>query len=150
MRNRINTQLKYRDNYLTWTSASIRYCDLDPNGHVNNGAINSFFEDGRVQFRNDRMIILGDSVLRGFVIAKFSVEYLKTLYYPGFVDIGTVVQKIGSTSYVLGQGIFTSEDCIATAEVVTVCLNDLDQKPLIIKGKLRLILEKSLSSMAPK
>ena len=36
----------------TWTTVSVRYGDLDPNGHVNNGAINQYFEDGRVGFRS--------------------------------------------------------------------------------------------------
>ena len=145
MTNRPNTHLKNRDAFVSWASATIRYCDLDPNGHVNNGAINSFFEDGRVQFRNDRMITLGENILRGFVLEKFSAEYFKTLHYPGSVDIGTVVQNIGRTSYVLGQGIFTDEGCIATAEVVTVCVNNASQKPTVIDGDLRLILKNSLS-----
>jgi|TARA_B100000315_G_scaffold241582_1_gene262587 acyl-CoA thioester hydrolase len=132
--------LKSRDAYVSWTSATIRYRDLDPNGHVNNGAINEFFEDGRVQFRNDRMISLGDNILAGFALVKFSVEYYKTLHYPGSVDIGTVVTKIGRTSYVLGQGIFSGDECIAVAEVITVCLDDQTQKSQPIGDELRAIL----------
>ena len=109
--------------------------------HVNNGAINAFFEDGRVQFRNDRMISLGDDFLSGFVLVKFSVEYLKVLHYPGSVDIGTVVTKVGRSSYVLGQGVFSGEDCVAIAEVITVSLNDMTQKSQPIEGELRAILE---------
>ena len=133
--------LKTRAAYVSWTNATIRYSDLDPNGHVNNGAINAFFEDGRVQFRNDRMISLGDDFLSGFLLVKFSVEYLKVLHYPGSVDIGTVVTKVGRSSYVLGQGVFSGEDCVAIAEVITVSLNDKTQKSQPIEGELRAILE---------
>ena len=133
--------LKTRDAYVSWTSATIRYSDLDPNGHVNNGAINAFFEDGRVQFRNDWMISLGDDFLAGFALVKFSVEYFKTLHYPGSVEIGTVVTKIGRTSYVLGQGIFNGDECIAVDEVVTVCLDAQTQKSQPISDELRAILE---------
>ena len=133
--------LKTRDAYVSWTSATIRYSDLDPNGHVNNGAINAFFEDGRVQFRNDWMISLGDDFLAGFALVKFSVEYFKTLHYPGSVEIGTVVTKIGRTSYVLGQGIFNGDECIAVDEVVTVCLDAQTQKSQQISDELRAILE---------
>ena len=48
--------LKDRKNYVSWAQSTIRYCDLDPNGHVNNGAINTFFEDGRVLFRDEYMV----------------------------------------------------------------------------------------------
>ena len=34
-----------RSVYAEWTSDTIRYRDLDPNAHINNGAINEFFED---------------------------------------------------------------------------------------------------------
>ena len=51
----------------------MRYSDLDPNGHVNNGAINMFFEDGRVAFREQRMAIGGKALLTGFEVKKFSV-----------------------------------------------------------------------------
>jgi len=133
--------LKTRDAYVSWTSASIRYRDLDPNGHVNNGAINEFFEDGRVQFRHERLISLGDDMLSGFALVKFSVEYYKTLHYPGTVDIGTVVTNIGRTSYVLRQGIFSGEECVAVDEVITVCLNAETQKSQPINDELRAILE---------
>lgn len=132
---------KSRDAYVNWATSTIRYGDLDPNGHVNNGAINAFFEDGRVHFRSDRMAQLGDDILTGFALVKFSVEYLKTLHFPGSVDIGTVVKKVGRTSYVLGQGIFEGDTCIAVAEVITVCLNNETQKSQPIEGDLRSILE---------
>ena len=112
--------LKTMSIYSNWAKSTIRYSDLDPNGHVNNGAINAFFEDGRVCFRNDRMLKLGDEILTGFALVKFTVEYLAPLYFPGSVDVGTVVTRIGRSSFALGQGIFSDGTCVATAEVITV------------------------------
>ena len=79
---------KRRAVYVDWTRDVIRYADLDPNGHVNNGAINQFFEDGRVHFRNARMGTLGASILTGFAIRRFAAEYNAVLNYPGEVEIG--------------------------------------------------------------
>jgi acyl-CoA thioester hydrolase len=135
--------LKTRKAYVNWATVTIRYSDLDPNGHVNNGAFSAFFEDGRVQFRGDHMIILGDDILSGFVLVKFAVEYLNGLHFPGSVDIGTVVTKVGRTSYSLGQGIFIDDTCFAIAEVITVCLNSETKRPQIIGGALRGILERA-------
>ncbi len=112
--------LKNMGIYANWAKGTIRYSDLDPNGHVNNGAINAFFEDGRVCFRNDRMLKLGDEILTGFALVKFTVEYFAPLYFPGTVDIGTVVTRIGGSSFSLGQGIFSGGTCVSTAEVITV------------------------------
>ena len=36
---------RIRKAYTDWSTNNVRYSDLDPNGHVNNGAINTFFEE---------------------------------------------------------------------------------------------------------
>ena len=130
--------------YPSWTNSTIRYSDLDPNGHVNNGAINAFFEDGRVCFRNEQMLQLGDDILAGFVLVKFSVNYLAPLFFPGSVDIGTVVTRVGRSSYNLGQGIFDGEKCVATAEVVTVFIDSNTKKSQELTHDLRAILERAM------
>ena len=132
--------LKKRNVYASWTRSTIRYSDLDPNGHVNNGAINAFFEDGRVCFRNEHMLRLGEDILTGFALVKFSVDYLAPLFFPGSVDIGTVVIRIGDSSFNLGQGIFDGEKCVAIAEVVTVFFDSKNNKARKITKELRKIL----------
>jgi acyl-CoA thioester hydrolase len=109
-----------RSDFSTWTEVSIRYRDLDPNGHVNNGSINQFFEDGRVHFREERMGHLGKEILTGFAVVHFDADYHAPLSYPGKVDVGTVVINVGTTSYGLGQGIFQEARCISTAKVISV------------------------------
>ncbi|HCO99894.1 MAG TPA: acyl-CoA thioesterase, partial [Rhodospirillaceae bacterium] len=93
---------------------------LDPNLHVNNGAINQFFEDGRVHFRQACLSSTDGDKLTGFAVVKFSVIYRAPANYPGTVEIGTVVTRVGGSSYELGQGVFQDGSCVATAEVVTV------------------------------
>lgn len=137
----MNKQLKNRSDYVTWTSVTIRYRDLDPNGHVNNGAVNQFFEDGRVHFRNDRMVSLGDDILTGFVIAKFTAEYHAALRYPGTVDVGTVVTRIGNSSFDLGQAVFLEDQCVATADVISVYFAPGAGKPTRLPDDLRAVLD---------
>ena len=115
--------LKRRESFRVWTRDTIRYSDLDPNSHVNNGAINTYFEDGRLRFRIEHLSHLGAELLSGFVLVKYTIEYLAMLHFPGEVDIGTTVLRIGGSSYTLGQSVFRDDTCIATAEVVTVRLS---------------------------
>ena len=122
--------LTRRAAFAEWTRVTIRYADLDPNNHVNNGAINQFFEDGRVQFRMARMAPLGTATLAGFALVRYSAVYRAALHYPGDVEIGTVVTRIGGSSYDLGQGLFQGDKCIATAEVTTVHIVDGRSSPL--------------------
>ena len=62
--------------FAVWTTVSVRYGDLDPNHHVNNGAINQYFEDGRVGFRLQRLADVAGNTLSGFAVVKFTANYL--------------------------------------------------------------------------
>ena len=115
--------LKDRSSYRVWTHDTIRFSDLDPNNHVNNGAINTYFEDGRVRFRNQHLSHLGAGVLSGFVLVKYVIEYHAMLHFPGEAEIGTTIIRIGGSSYTLGQAVFRDATCIATAQVITVRLS---------------------------
>lgn len=137
--------LKTRVIYATWTQDVIRYRDLDPNGHVNNGSINMFFEDGRVHFRDQRMASLGKALLTGFAVVKFSATYHAALSYPGTVDVGTVVTRVGNSSFSLGQGVFLGERCIATAEVAQVYFDPATGKSMPLPGPVRAALEGALA-----
>jgi acyl-CoA thioester hydrolase len=90
------------------------------------------------------MLQLGDDILTGFVLVKFSVNYLAPLFFPGSVDIGTVVTRVGRSSYNLGQGIFDGEKCVATAEVVTVFIDANTKKSQELTHDLRTILERAM------
>ncbi|MDX1512660.1 MAG: thioesterase family protein [Gammaproteobacteria bacterium] len=112
--------LKNRATYRTWTTDTLRYNDLDPNGHVNNVATCMFLEDGRVSFRRQHYTGLVEDILTGFVLARYTIEYLRPLHFPGSVDIGTTIVRVGRSSYTFGQGVFQDETCVATAEAVQV------------------------------
>jgi acyl-CoA thioester hydrolase len=135
---------KSRDSYRVWTTDNIRYSDLDPNGHVNNGAMNAFLEDGRVRFRQEHLSAVAADTLAGFVVVKFSVEYHAPLYYPGDVDIGTAVSRVGTTSYGLRQALFTDQLCVASAEVVTVSIDTATAKPKPFSESWRALFESFL------
>lgn len=112
--------LKDRLVYASWTRVTVRFSDLDPNGHVNNGAINAFFEDARVGFRHDFMADSGIDLIQGYAVVRFAASYLGHVHYPGEVEVGTVVTRIGNASFDLGQGVFQDGRCAATAEVAQV------------------------------
>ena len=58
----------------------------------------------------------------GWVIVRLTVTYLAQAHYPGNVDVGTRVERVGRTSCTLGQGLFKDGVCFATAESVLVWL----------------------------
>jgi acyl-CoA thioester hydrolase len=142
------TDLTARDSFAIWTTVSVRYGDLDPNNHVNNGAINQYFEDGRVGFRLQRLTEVAGDTLSGFAVVKFAANYLAPAHYPGDVEIGTVVTRIGSSSYGLGQGVFQDGKCVATAEIVTVQFDPETSKSVALAAPFRRALEAAMGPSA--
>lgn len=130
--------------FATWTRDIVRYADLDPNGHVNNGAVNQYFEDGRVHFRKDRMPFLGDRLFTGFAVGRFAAIYRAALTWPATVETGTVVMRIGNASFELGQGIFNDGLCIATAEVGQVHFDPATGRSQPLPAEIRAALEGAL------
>jgi acyl-CoA thioester hydrolase len=131
--------------FAVWTTDTVRYGDLDPNLHVNNGAINQFFEDGRVNFRQARLSATDGDKLTGFAVVKFSVSYRAPAHYPGTVEIGTVVTRVGGSSYGLGQAVFQDGRCVATAEVVTVHFDPETSRSKPLPDDIRTALEGAMA-----
>ena len=104
-----------------------------------------YFEDGRVAFRDQRMKLPGKALLTGFAVKKFSVTYHAALSYPATVDVGTVVTRVGRSSFELGQGVFDGERCIATAEVLQIYFDPETGRAAPLPDMVRAALEGALA-----
>jgi acyl-CoA thioester hydrolase len=108
--------------YPSRTSADIRYADLDRQGHVNNAVFATFSEVGRVAFMYDPARPLA-SEGRSFVIARLLIDFRAELFWPGHVDIGTGVVRVGRSSFTLAQGMFNDGRLVATTEATIVMVD---------------------------
>ena len=101
------------------TYDKLRYADTDRQGHINNANFSTFLETGRVELLyNPEFPILTERT--SFVIASLKLDFLSEMTWPGQVDIGTGVLKIGKSSLTLYQKLFQNEVCVANAETVIV------------------------------
>jgi acyl-CoA thioester hydrolase len=107
-------------NFPFWSRDRIRFADLDLNGHVNNISFAVYIETGRVHFRESLTERSKPGHKIDFVVLKVTITYLRQGYYPGKVDIGTRVLKLGKSSCTLGHGIFCDGVCIGTGETIWV------------------------------
>lgn len=105
----------------------LRYCDTDRQGHVNNAVFNTMLETGRVEFLYDPSRPLADDE-GSFVIAKLSIDFQAEITWPGVVDIGTRVGRVGSSSVTLEQRLFQGGRVAATATTVIVHVDNVSRK----------------------
>jgi acyl-CoA thioester hydrolase len=122
------------------TSTQIRYFDLDRQGHVNNAVFATFSEIGRVDFFYDPANPLAP---RGasFVVARLLIDYHAELFWPGSVGIGTGVLRIGRSSFMLRQGMFSNDQLVATVEATIVMIDEETRRSAPLKAQTRAILQ---------
>ena len=125
------------DNFPFWSHDRIRFADLDLNGHVNNISFGVYCETGRVEFRESLTERSKPGEKTDFVVVKVTLTYLRQGNYPGNVEIGTRVLKLGNSSCTIGQGIFCDGVCIGTGETIWVYTDTAKGKSLNMPDKMR-------------
>lgn len=113
--------------FQTWDK--LRYADTDRQGHVNNALFSTFLETGRVEFLYDPAHPMADDGA-SFVIAGLDMAFRDELRWPGRVEIGTAVERVGTSSITLRQALFQDERCCATARTAIVQVMDGSPAPL--------------------
>ena len=135
--------------YPSRTSADIRYSDLDRQGHVNNAVFATFSEVGRVAFMYDPERPLA-SEGKSFVIARLLIDFRAELFWPGTVDIGTGVMRIGRSSFTLAQGIFNDGRLVATTQATIVMVDKQTRRSTSLPPQTLDILQSlTLADLAP-
>ena len=105
------------------TFDKVRYADTDRQGHVNNAVFAVFLETGRVEvLYNPKYPILSEG--SSFVIASLKLDFLRAITWPGQVDTGTGLLKIGNSSMKIFQKLFQNAICVAHAETIIVQVDD--------------------------
>ena len=117
-----------RARYMVWSKDILRLSDLDHQRHVNNAVHPQLFTNGRYALIRGRLRQLVDAS-DAFALVKITIEYMNEMHYPGDVEVGTLVRRIGKSSVTYGQAIFNNGKCAAVAESVMVMLDGKTRRP---------------------
>jgi len=127
----IDLNLLKREDYPLKTYDKTRYSDTDRQGHINNAVFSVFLETGRVELLYDpeRPLYDKDS---SFVIVNINLNLLSEITWPGTVEIGSAVSKLGNSSINFVQGLYQNDQLVATAETIIVHVDNSTKrsKPL--------------------
>lgn len=131
------------DRFPLRTFDKIRYSDTDRQGHVNNAVFSTYLETGRVELLcKADLALLSESA--SFVIAALNLNFLKEILWPGQVDIGTGILKIGTSSIKIYQQLFQNGHCVASAETVIVQVDNSSGQSLPLTEEARIVLNQWL------
>ena len=107
---------------------NVRFADLDPNQHVNNAVYATYFETGRVTLMKDRSYGLMPPGL-AWIMVRLDIHFRAELRWPGAIEMGLGVSKFGRTSVTFDQVVFSQDRCVASAQAVTVLIDEATRKP---------------------
>ncbi len=105
-----------RADYVAWRQATTRWADDDVYGHLNNAV---YFEliDTAVNAHLAETVGRDIRTLPAIgVVAEVSCRYFREVGYPEPIDLGLVVDRVGTSSVVYRIGLFQGEADEAAAE----------------------------------
>jgi acyl-CoA thioester hydrolase len=71
------------------------------------------------------------------MIVRLIVDFRAELFYPGVVDIGTRILRLGRASFTMAQAVFAGDSCAATAESTCVLVDTETRRAVPVPEALR-------------
>ena len=128
-----------------WTQVSLRFSDQDSLGHINNVAYAAYVEQARVALIDSLLRSRGKGAGIDYILANVRIDYRREMHFPGAVDVGARLLRIGTKSITSGFGLFKDGVNVATATSVNVFFDPATKKTVTIPDALREILETELT-----
>ena len=140
-----------RDDYRHFLSIPTRWKDNDVYGHVNNVEYFSYFDtiiNTYLIGEGGLDIHLGEAI---GLCAESHCRFLGEIAFPGSVDAGLRVEKLGNSSVRYGIGLFRAGEAEPSAEgwFVHVFVDRENRRSTPIPGRIRGVLERLLVEAAP-
>ena len=110
------------DDYPIRTSEKLRFADTDRNGHISNSVFAICCQNARMELLCDPRRVPVPSNTQ-FVVARLVLEFHTEMNWPGTVEVGTRIDRIGRSSVTLAQALFVGNDCVATSQSVVVLID---------------------------
>jgi acyl-CoA thioester hydrolase len=88
---------------------TVRYGDLDPQGHVNNAAYLTYLESARLGYYA-RAGIWQPGTRTGMVVARIEIDYLASITYGQAVQVGLRLDRLGEKSLTFALQLETAPD----------------------------------------
>jgi len=86
------------------TAESLRFADLDANGHINNGSFIELLENARVSYL--RQIVRSGLPRFRLVIGRIEVDFKRQMFFPGTATACARLVEVHDRKVVIGQSLF--------------------------------------------
>ncbi len=132
--------LTEKRNFRFWTPVTLRYSDQDAMAHINNCAYAAFVEAGRTMFLGGLLDPEQHPDI-DFILARVAINYRREMHYPGVVEVGSRILRLGNKSMTTGFGLFKNDECVTTADSVNLFFETTTRTSIPIPDDIRAKLE---------
>lgn len=125
-----------RASFQYWYEEKLRFSDTDMIGHINNVAFAALIESGRVHFTRSGVI---ENMPRDVLVVmrRIELDYRAELHWPGNVDVGSRLLRLGQSSFQIGTGVFSQQMCAATSVTTLVVIGRESRRSVPIPDVVR-------------
>ena len=119
---------------------TVRYSDIDAQGHVNNTRFATFFESGRLSYLQQLGLWDGKDFLNlGLIVADIHVSYLKPITLWQNIQVATRVSHIGNKSIKFEFQLLDTDsgDLLSKGETINVGYDYKSEQTIPISAKWR-------------
>jgi acyl-CoA thioester hydrolase len=113
------------------TIEKLRFADTDRQGHITNTVFAVCCQNARMELLYDAKRVPIPCNTQ-FVIAKLVLEFRSEMHWPGTVEIGTRVERVGRSSVTLAQALFSDDRCAALAQSVVALTDTLTRRAIAL------------------
>ena len=121
-----------RDSYRHFSRITTRWADNDSYGHVNNTVYYEWFDSAVNQWLVEQSLL--DLAASGPIAmaAETGCRFIESLAFPGEVDVGIAVERLGSSSVTYRIGVFAAGEGRAAAQghFTHVCVDRESRRPV--------------------
>ena len=139
--------LRDQETFRHWHRITIRSADEDPLGHVNNTIYAVWIEVARVMLI--KPYLEASPEWMSTVLASMTIDFLNETTFPGDVDVGVSLVRIGNRSLDSVYGVFRDGSCLATSRCVNVYFDMRSRSSTAPTDAMRAIMEKDLVAKTP-
>ena len=123
------------------TTDKVRYNDTDRQGHVNNAVFATYMELARVEVLHHSDLGLREDGA-SLVLARLVIDFRAEIHFPGEVQVGTRVGKVGRSSIAFENAIFQHGQLCGYGEAVVVLVDGSTKRSRPISDASRAGLER--------
>ncbi len=129
------------NDFPTHANETVRYNDIDTVGHVNNIAFVNYIETGRVNllYTGEVKSYIPEA---NFVVVQLNINFRGEMIWPGNVQIGSGIIRVGRTSIGMLQALFQDGKCTAIADSALVLMDKNTRKPIPVPREVVEVFEK--------